>query len=393
MRKIAASLALWTLVTSCGMPVEGSIELDEAAAVEQEIRYGDETAAHPAVGLLEIQVGNLGYLCSGTLIAADLVLTAAHCVEGATPQGTFFRVGASSAYGAGPTYGTRSFAMTPGYSAIGDVNVPDLAVVRLQGAVPGVSPLPLAQAVPSQGAGLLGVGFGQDETNGASGVKRSGTMVLEGRAQGSAALPGGGSYAPAILTVRPGPTSQLSCPGDSGGPLLDATGAVVGVASYLSFPQGTPPGQYCSSGVQGGYASVPDSLPLLQALMGALPASPAVPGACQVDDAAFLSAEGGCRDEETGLVWSRRLPKARQQGAVNRCRNLVESGYDDWRLPTANELRGMARNGGRSHLAGGSSSRLWSKSRDGEDGVTVKMSSGAKTRTARTAKRAVYCVR
>lgn len=393
-RRAAAVLAgLVVLTPACGVEPTTGIDVGPPSESSGEIRYGDETTAFPAVGLLEISINGMVYLCSGTLIAPDLVLTAAHCVVGATPDATFFRVAASSTSAARPTYGASAIVVAPGYAAVGDANTPDLAVVRLSGDVPGVAPLPLAAAGPAEGTTLLGVGFGQDETNGAAGLKRMGTMVLTSTTRGSAGLPGGGSYAPALFELQPGSAQQISCPGDSGGPLIDGSGAVVGVASFITLPAGTPPGQYCTSAYRAGYVSVPDTAPLLASLMGALPPAPAVPGACQLDDAAFSTDAGGCRDLETGLVFSRRLPRARQSRAVARCRDLVEGGYSDWRLPTANELRSMARNGGATHLAGGSASRLWSRSRAEEDGLTVKMSTGAKRRSARDQKRSVYCVR
>ena len=47
------------------------------------------------------------------------------------------------------------------------------------------------------------------------------------------------------------------------------------------------------------------------------------------------------KDEETKeLVWSERFSKAGTWAtAVNYCGNLKEGGYDDWRLPTIDELR------------------------------------------------------
>ncbi|MFZ9889608.1 MAG: DUF1566 domain-containing protein [Myxococcota bacterium] len=151
--------------------------------------------------------------------------------------------------------------------------------------------------------------------------------------------------------------------------------------------------------------SVPDSAALIVALGGVAPPlpappgattpppAPAVPGACRTENTAFTTTGGGCRDNRSGLVYSRRLPTLGQERAQDRCKDLVTGGYDDWRLPTANELRGMAKRGGQSHLAGGSASRLWSRTREGDNGVTVKMDTGEKNAAARNQKRPFYCVR
>ena len=54
----------------------------ELGAQSSEIRYGAaDGAQHPSVVQLLMQVGNAYYLCSGSVIAEDAVLTAAHCVD------------------------------------------------------------------------------------------------------------------------------------------------------------------------------------------------------------------------------------------------------------------------------------------------------------------------
>src|SRR5262245_58711088 len=76
------------------------------------------------------------------------------------------------------------------------------------------------------------------------------------------------------------------------------------------------------------------------------------PGACEVNDTAFTTREGGCQDQATNLVWSAITPNARNwSSAVSYCSNLVEGGYSDWRLPTLAELVTVDQNGAATHLA------------------------------------------
>ncbi|MBO4697764.1 MAG: DUF1566 domain-containing protein, partial [Lachnospiraceae bacterium] len=55
-------------------------------------------------------------------------------------------------------------------------------------------------------------------------------------------------------------------------------------------------------------------------------------------------ATGFFTDPNTGLSWSRPVGPRQRKGAVKYCENLVQGGYDDWRIPTLDELRTLVRN-------------------------------------------------
>jgi hypothetical protein len=73
--------------------------------------------------------------------------------------------------------------------------------------------------------------------------------------------------------------------------------------------------------------------------------------ACVLEDEFFVTADGGCKDLRTGLVWSLQVPGAvswdytRDYGE-----NLVEGGFDDWRMPTVEELETAFANGAPTHF-------------------------------------------
>jgi hypothetical protein len=74
------------------------------------------------------------------------------------------------------------------------------------------------------------------------------------------------------------------------------------------------------------------------------------PGACLTNDAAWTTANGGCQDQTSGLVWSSLRNRSLMYNgpwayAVTDCDNLVEGGYSDWRLPTLNECIQAAHDG------------------------------------------------
>lgn len=85
----------------------------------------------------------------------------------------------------------------------------------------------------------------------------------------------------------------------------------------------------------------------------AYPANP-----CKLaDDANFASVEGGCKDLTTGRVWSRNAFSAERTSytwdfarSTDYCTNLVEGGYDDWRLPNRDEMKAVAANGAGTYL-------------------------------------------
>lgn len=100
-----------------------------------------------------------------------------------------------------------------------------------------------------------------------------------------------------------------------------------------------------------------------------------LPGACLINDSQFRTQDGGCKDQSTNLVWSSvssnrmnwndiiwdsqfpgaSAPDADDYGRTNDytegqvsyfptttsssyCKNLIQGGYSDWRLPTSAEL-------------------------------------------------------
>ncbi|MBF5041622.1 trypsin-like serine protease [Aggregicoccus sp. 17bor-14] len=146
-------------------------------------------------------------LCSGALVAPDVVLTAAHCLEvlgedgqyevfvGAqllpTPQGRFLRV--------------KEVRVHPGY--VRATHARDVALLRL--ALPASEAplaLPEADEVPSAGLAVRALGFG--DTHSAeepAGVRRQGALQVA-------------SVTDADFLAGPAPS--MSCTGDSGGPVL-----------------------------------------------------------------------------------------------------------------------------------------------------------------------------
>jgi len=78
-------------------------------------------------------------------------------------------------------------------------------------------------------------------------------------------------------------------------------------------------------------------------------------GACVQEGVNFQTADGGCKDLQTGRVWSIDATKIHgvtytRQLAMSYCADLVEEGYSDWRLPTLAEYQAAAANGAGDYL-------------------------------------------
>ncbi|HJL32175.1 MAG TPA: trypsin-like serine protease, partial [Polyangiaceae bacterium LLY-WYZ-15_(1-7)] len=186
---------------------------------------GRTTSGQPwAVAVINLDGG----LCSGTLIAPYVVLTAKHCVyqdtgarewEAVRPSRLLVMVD-DDLFTAGPNeqmsavWEVRS---TPGAYTDADLESgDDIAVILLADTLTGITPRRHSTSPPSRGEAATIIGFGRNNpSTDDSGVKYIGdTTILQ---VGSRLIEAGGA--------------SWTCQGDSGGPLLVGN-RVVGVTSF-----------------------------------------------------------------------------------------------------------------------------------------------------------------
>jgi hypothetical protein len=165
------------------------------------------------------QIGKLAManrtLCSSTLIAPRVAVTAAHCLRDTTVT-SFTSDGFQSP--------VVAQVMHPGYE--GGVEEDDIALVLLRDPAP-YAPAWMDRDPARVGMRVLAVGFGiTGYTNTDSGRRRSGTVKIEhvGDVRGD------------MLSTLPDPSNI--CSGDSGGALLDGS-RLLGVTSGTALVGGT----------------------------------------------------------------------------------------------------------------------------------------------------------
>lgn len=205
-----ATLAAAFLLTGCGGDPEESVATSSSSSP---LVGGRPTAAHPAVGMVvaDFTEGGVGYRekCTGTLIAPNKVLTATHCLnygQGTTAVSFVLAKGAYTTVASNWTFNNAvtkaNYSRT--YSA-------DFAVLTVDAVPPNIAtPVRIASSLPGAGESVTIVGFG---------CPRREACTAEQAKQ--------------AITFKYGP-SQVSAPGDSGGPTFRADGSLFRITSGYS---------------------------------------------------------------------------------------------------------------------------------------------------------------
>jgi len=221
----ACSLA----VSACGVPEDIELGYHGLPIINGSPDYNP---AHKAV--VALSFGD--YMCTGTLISSDVILTAGHCVEGFGPSAytVYFGNNLSSS----DMRYVSEVKLHPHYNAQTITN--DIAMLRLSSAPPaGVEPVPyLPHSMGIMQADLDNplefVGFGQTETY-STGVKLTVTNDLDWICTTPGGCIVGAGYGASENTICEDQSPGGPCHGDSGGPAFVVRSGqeyVAGVTSY-----------------------------------------------------------------------------------------------------------------------------------------------------------------
>lgn len=247
-----AAAAIAIACAGCASAAPDDVETDvrvQTGSSETEIFGGakdDDAESIGGVVALRVGTGGTFELCTGALLAPNVVLTARHCVtknattsvscdeEGRSangkhveadedPQAVGVYVGSSPNFAQKPTSVARAVVAPKGPYLCDS----DIALVVLATPIDDVAPLPVRLSAAAQpGERIRSVGYGQNDMKVPIGTRfrRADVEVLaQGKAVSSSRTPLG----PHEFEV-----GRSICQGDSGGPAISQdTGAVIGVVS------------------------------------------------------------------------------------------------------------------------------------------------------------------
>lgn len=216
---------------------------EQVGRTTQPIVHGEPSVADTAVVGLVYPIGEKHAVnCTGALVSAGRVLTAAHCVSPLSPDSIV--VGQSLSLG--ERHELRRIVIHPDYDE--HTLASDLALLELAAPLE-VEPLELAEAPVESDARVRLVGFGRAEVAGPPTKRTGDARVVSVDDSG----------------FRVGPAPSLACSGDSGGPaLVDDAGRerIAGIASHGDWE--------CSEGAT--YTSVAHAAELLASERESAPA-------------------------------------------------------------------------------------------------------------------------
>lgn len=179
---------------------------------------GNATETYSFMASVQTTSGN--HFCGGSLIKADWVVTAAHCVVGDSPGSVQVRVGTTDRTSGGTVAGVSQIIIHPSYRSSNDI-----ALLKLSSAVPQ-APIKISASSGAVGTATRIIGWGQTcPIRGGCGapqiLQQLDTSIVADRECKGGRIAGSTE----ICTDNPN-NNAGACYGDSGGPQIKKVNGV-----------------------------------------------------------------------------------------------------------------------------------------------------------------------
>ncbi|XP_037916201.1 trypsin delta-like [Hermetia illucens] len=174
------------------------------------------------------------HICGGSLYKANVVVTAAHCVQGTSASVLTVVAGTSSRTSGGTSIKVSQVKVHPSYSSSKINN--DVAVLILASSFSlssSIQLIALASSAPAVGSAVEVTGWGATKEGGASASTLQVVSVNVVSNADCAKAYGSSAITTAMLCAGVDAGGKDACQGDSGGPLIQA-GKLVGIVSWGS---------------------------------------------------------------------------------------------------------------------------------------------------------------
>ncbi|RBR26857.1 uncharacterized protein FIESC28_00438 [Fusarium coffeatum] len=232
MVRIAALVALAApLVAAAPAPVP-----QDAGDVSIPNIVGGTSASANEFPFIVSITNNGGPWCGGTLINANTVMTASHCVQGRSASAFAIRAGSNSRTSGGVTSRVSSIRMHPQFS--GSTLNNDVALLKLSTSIPTSSTISYGRLAasgsdPASGTQLTVAGWGATTQGSASSPVNllKVTVPVVSRASCRSSY-GTSSVTDNMFCAGYTQGGRDACQGDSGGPIVDSSKTVVGIVSW-----------------------------------------------------------------------------------------------------------------------------------------------------------------